>query len=123
MRKSSLRTKILKEIENLVTGSTSTQASHKYENLHVAILKNHYNAASVSIDYHRKRVEMDIVVDDDAYDPKKLNTQLPTLYANILFQNLSEFLKSCLDSDSKSVAIYTRLLKSFKSKEAKYTIA
>ncbi|MEO9891940.1 hypothetical protein [Aurantibacter sp.] len=123
MRKSSLRTKILKEIENLVTGSTKAKVRRKYERLHVAILKNHYNAASVSIDYHRNRVEMDIIVDDNAYDPRKVNTQIPTLYANILFKNLNEFLKSCLDNDSKSLAIYARLLKSFKNNEATYTIA
>ena len=123
MRKLSLRTKILKEIENLVTGSSKAKVRRKYERLHVAILKNHYNAASVSIDYHRKRVEMDIVVDDNAYDPKKINTQIPILHANLLFSNLNDFLKSCIDNDSKSLAIYSRLLKSFNNKESKYTIA
>jgi len=123
MEKSSLRAKILKEIENLIAGSTKQREPSKYENLHVAILKNHYNAAEVSIDYHRKRVKMDIVVDDKAYDPKKVNTNIPTLYANILFKNLSEFLKSCIDKDSKSLAIYAGLLKSFKDKGVNYTIA
>lgn len=123
MEKSSLRAKILKEIENLVTGSTKQRVARKYENLHVAILKNHYNAAEVSIDYHRKRVKMDIVVDDKAYDPKKVNTNVPTLYANLLFLNLTEFLKSCIDRDSKSVAIYANLLKSFQDKGTNYFIA
>jgi len=123
MEKSSLRAKILKEIENLVTGSTTQKAAGKYENLHVAILKNHYNAAEVSIDYHRKRVKMDIIVDDKAYDPKKVNTHVPTLHANLLFKNLSEFLRSCIDKDSKSLAIYASLINSFKDKEVNYTIA
>ncbi len=123
MEKSSLRAMILKEIENLIAGSTKQKFPRKYENLHVAILKNHYNAAEVSIDYHRKRVAMDIVVDDKAYDPKKVNTYIPTLHANLLFRNLSEFLHSCIDKDSKSLAIYAGLLKSFKEQGTKYTIA
>jgi hypothetical protein len=123
MEKSSLRAKVLKEIENLVAGSTKQRVPQKYENLHVAILKNHYNAAEVSIDYHRKRVAMDIVVDDRAYDPKKVNTYIPTLHANLLFKNLTEFLKSCLDKDSKSLAIYAALLKSFKDQGANYSVA
>lgn len=123
MEKSRLKAKILNEIENLVAGSTKQKVTHNYENLHVAILKNHYNAAEVSIDYHRKRVKMDVVVDDKAYDPKKVNTHIPTLYVNLLFKNLSEFLKSCIDKDSKSLAIYASLIKSFKDKGANYTIA
>ncbi|MBM1105496.1 hypothetical protein JQC67_05010 [Aurantibacter crassamenti] len=123
MEKSNLRTKILNEIENLVAGSTKYNSRPKYESLHVAILKNHYNAALVSIDYHRKRVKLDIVLDDKAYDPKKVNTNVPILYANLLFKNLGEFLKSCIDNDSKSLAIYVNLLKSFKDKGAKYSIA
>jgi len=123
MEKSSLRTKILNEIESLVTGSTKQNVTHNYENLHVAILKNHYNAAEVSIDYHRKRVKMDIVVDDKAYDPKKVNTDVPTLYANLFFKNLSEFLTSCIDQDSKSLAIYSALLKSFKNTGVTYKAA
>lgn len=123
MERSNLRSKILREIENLVARSPKQKVTQRYENLHVAILKNHYNAAEVSIDYHRKRVQMDIVVDDNDYDPKKVNIYIPTLHANLLFKNLSDFLKSCIDKDSKSLAIYAGLLKSFKEKEANYTIA
>lgn len=123
MEKSSLRAKILNEIENLIASSTKQKVSDQYENLHVAILKNHYNAAEVSIDYHRKRVKMDIVVDDNSFDPIKVNTNVPTLYANILFKNLSEFMKSCIDKDSKSLAIYASLLNSFKDKGVNFTAA
>jgi hypothetical protein len=81
------------------------------------ILKKHYNAAEVSIDYHRQRVKMEIVLDDGAYDPKTVNLDLPTIPANFFFKNLCDFLKSCLDDDQKSLAFYNSVLKSFEKKD------
>jgi hypothetical protein len=118
MENSSLRRRILMEIENLIARSCPKQkVPQKFENLHVAILKNHYNAVDVVFDYHRQRVELDIVMDDTDYDPKKVNLCLPTLHANLWFRNLCDFLKTCIDNDSRSVAFYARLLKSYKSNE------
>lgn len=118
MENSSLRGRVLMEIENLVTRSCPKQkVPQQFKNLHVAILKNHYNAADVVFDYHRRRVEMAIVMDDTAYDPKTVNFALPTLHANLWFRNLCDFLKTCIDRDSKSVAFYAGLLKSYQSNE------
>ncbi len=118
MENSILGRRVLMEIENLITRSCPKQkVPQKIENLHIAILKNHYNAADVVIDYHRRRVEMDIVMDDRDYDPKKVNISLPTLHTNLWFRNLRDFLKSCIDNDSKSVAFYARLLHSYQSNE------
>ena len=61
---------------------------------------------------------MDIVMDDQAYDPKKVNTNLPTLRANLWFRNLRDFLKSCLDQDNRSLAFYASLLKSYQNKDS-----
>ncbi len=118
MENSSLKEKVISEIENLISQSAPNQEiSQKFKNLHVAILKKYYNASDVSIDYHRKRVAMDIILDDSVYDPKKVNTYMPTLRANLLFKNLNDFLKTCLDKDHKSVAFYASLLRSFTNKE------
>ncbi len=118
MENSSLRRRVLMEIENLIARSCPKQkVPQKFENLHVAILKNHYNAADVVIDYHRRRVELDIVMDDRDYDPKKVNLCIPTLHANLWFRNLYDFLKSCIDHDSKSVAFYAGLLQSYQSND------
>ncbi|QLG44911.1 hypothetical protein [Costertonia aggregata] len=123
MKNSNLKQRILVEIESLIARSCPNQKiSKKFENLHVAILKKYYNATDVSIDYHRKRVEMDIVLDDTSYDPKKVNVSIPTLHVNLLFQNLKEFLKNCIDSDNKSLAFYASLLKSFEKKEVLFKI-
>jgi len=118
MENSGLRGRILMEIENLITlNCTKRKVPQKLENLHVAILKNHYNAADVSIDYHRRRIEMDIVMDDNDYDPKKVNLSVPTLHANLWFRNLRDFMKSCIDHDSKSIAFYALLLRSYQNNE------
>ena len=118
MENSVLRGRVLTEIENLITRSCPKQkVPQKFNKLHVAILKNHYNAADVVFDYHRRRVEMEVIVDDTDYNPKTVNLFLPTLHVNLWFRNLVDFLKECIDKDSKSVAYYARLLQSFQTNE------
>ena len=117
MEKLDVKGRILLELEELIALSCPKQnVSAAFETFHVKILKKHYNAADVSIDYHRRRVEMSIVMDDKDYDPKKVNLYLPTLHANLWFRNLSDFLKSCIDHDNKSLAFYARLLSSYTKK-------
>lgn len=118
MENSSLKGMILTEVENLISRSCANQkVTDKFEKLHIALLKKYYNAADVSIDYHRKRVKMDIIMDDTSYDPKKVNLYLPTLHANLLFKNLKDFLRSCVDKDSKNLGFYAGLLRTFTNKE------
>ena len=118
MENSVLRGRVLTEIENLITRSCPKQkVPQKFNKLHVAIIKNHYNAADVVFDYHRRRVEMEVIVDDTDYNPKTVNLFLPTLHVNLWFRNLVDFLKECIDKDSKSVAYYARLLQSFHTSE------
>jgi len=118
MENFNLKRRILLEIEGLISESCpEPKVPLKFEKLHVALLKKHYNAAEVSIDYHRRRVQMDIVMDDKAYNPKEVNTDLPTLRANLWFRNLCDFLKSCLDQDNRSLAFYASLLKSYQNSD------
>lgn len=118
MEKSNLKGRILAETEKLISQSCSTGVStEKFQALHQLIVKKHYNAAEVSIDYHRKRIALDIVVDDNMYNPRGLNVNLPTLHVNLLFQNLREFLNSCLETDKKSLAFYAWLLRSYSNKD------
>ena len=123
MENSSLKQRILSEIEKLIIRSCpNRKVSKKFENLHVAILKKYYNATDVSIDYHRKRVAMEIIIDDTSYDPKKVNLSIPTVHANLLFKNLKDFLKNCIDKDNRSLAFYAGLLKAFEKKEVLFTV-
>jgi len=116
MEKFNLKSRILLDIEGLISESCpKPKIPLELEDLHVALVKKHYNAADVSIDYHRRRVQMDIVMDDQAYDPKTVNVDLPTLRANLWFRNLADFLKSCLDKDNRSLAFYASLLKSYRN--------
>lgn len=120
MENSNLKRRVLSEFEALISSSCpNRKVPQEFKNLHVAILKKYYNASEVSIDYHRKRVAMEIVLDDSTYNPKKINTYLPTLHANLLFQNLKDFLKASLESDTKSIAFYASLLRSYANKDVK----
>lgn len=118
MENSNVKTRVFKEIEALITQSCpSRKIPPEFKNLHVDILKKFYNASNVSIDYHRKRIEMDIVIDDGHYDPKKVNLYVPTLHANLLFENLKNFLKNSIDKDSKNLGFYASLLRSYSNKD------
>ena len=118
MKKSELRGRILIQIERLIAQScVPGRLSTSFQNLHESIIKKHYNAADVSIDYHRQRVKMEIVLDDEAYDPKSTNSDLPTIPANFYFKNLCDFLKSCVSDDQKSLAFYSGILKTFARKD------
>lgn len=117
MENSNLTGRILMEMEDLIAKSCPQQrVDQQFESLHVDLIKKYYNAAEVSIDYHRKRVEMDLVVNDRDYDPKTVNLYLPTLHMNLRYRNLRDFLKSCIDSDTKSIAFYACLIRKFKGK-------
>lgn len=112
------------DLESLISRSCAkAKINNNFQSLHQAIVKNHYNATDVSIDYHRKRIVMDIVMNDKDYDPKRINFKLPTFYANLFFSNLCEFLKSCIDKDSRSLAFYAGLLNSFTKKEKEFNLA
>lgn len=118
MKNSKLEGRILMEMENLIAEScVKRQVDQNFAPLHAALIKKHYNASEVSIDYHRRRVEMDLVFNDKDYDPKTVNLYLPTLHMNLWFRDLCDFLKSCIDYDTKSLAFYASLLKSFKTKD------
>lgn len=124
MKKSKLNDRIVMELERLIAQSCGDERkSKKFTQLHVALLKKYYNAADVSIDYHRHRVKMDVLMDDASYSPGKLNINLPVLHINLLFGNLKSFLRSCIDKDSKSLGFYAQLLKNFKQKKTVYTLA
>ena len=113
MEKSRLRERVLIELENLISLScNNSKKLQKFEQLHITLLKKYYNATDVSIDYHRNRIEMYIVIDNKAYDPRKVNTYLPILYTNLLFNNLKEFLTLCIEKDQKSIGFYAQLLTS-----------
>ena len=119
MEKSNLRERVLREFEKLISKSCKNPTdSKKYQQLHIVLLKKYYNALNVSVDYHRHRVQMDIIQDVNAYDPKRINTYLPTVYTNLLFNSLCTFLTNCVERDPKSVGFYAQLLNSFeKNKE------
>ena len=118
MEKSGLRGRILMEIEMLIAQSCDPEKINKrFRKMHQLILKKHYNAADVAIDYHRKRVKMDIVLDDSQYQPDTVNTDMATFPANFFFNKLWDFLRSCLTDDNKSLAFYSGLLKTFAKKD------
>lgn len=118
MGNSRLTTRILMEMENLITKSSAREnITSRFQDLHRSILRKHYNAADVEIDYHNHRIKMDVVLDDQEYDPKTINMVVSTMPVNIFYKDLCAFLKSCLAKDVKSLAFYAGLLKQHTDKD------
>ncbi len=121
MENSRLGTRILMETERLILNSCSkSKLSKKSKELHSAILRKYYNAADVNIDYDRQRINMDIVLCDKNYDPKKVNTVISTMPLSLSFKDIYFILKSCLEKDVKSLAFYARLLREYANKDVTY---
>ncbi len=118
MGNSRLTTKILMEMENLITrSSTLENITSRFQDLHKSILRKHYNAADVEIDYHNHRIKMDVVLDDREYDPKTINMVVSTMPVNLFYKDLGAFLNTCLTKDVKSLAFYASLLKQHTDKD------
>ncbi len=112
------------EMEKMITDNNPKgKMTKKVMEFHKAIIKKYYNAVDVKIDYHRHRVTMDIIIDDSMYDPKTVNKKLLVLPTNMYFISLTAFLKSCVESDCKSLAFYAKLLKDFTEKDLAKAIA
>jgi len=117
MENSRLKTRILMEIEKIISRSSiKGDMTKKTQDFHQSIIKKHYNASDVKIDYHRHRVKMNIVLDDTSYNPKTANINLNTLPMNLFFKNLYDFLKSCIEKDTKSLAFYAKLIQDYTNK-------
>jgi len=106
------------EMERLIARSSAKgKMTEKIRSFHEAIIKKHYNASDVTIDYHRHRIKMNVVMDESHYDPKTVNMDLDVLPMNLFFKNLRNFLKSCLERDAKSIAFYAKLINDLSKKE------
>ncbi len=123
MENSGLKSRVFKEVQNLVSSSCySLETSKKHQILHEMIVKKHYNAVDITIDYHRNRILMDLVVDDSSYDPENLTFSTPLMRTNMYYDNLKGFLLSCLETDNASIAFYANLLKTFRNSKKKEVI-
>lgn len=117
MKSKMIENRILSDLEELISESCNHRESNtRFEDLHRDLLRNHYNAADVDIDYHRKRIKMLVLTDESGYRPGGVNLNLPVVYVNLLFGNLREFLTGCLRRDRRSLSFYAQLLRGFKSK-------
>lgn len=87
------------------------------EELHKSLVARYYNAENVAFDYHRKRVWMDVTQGGPGMEDNPGNVQESILRINLRYDDLAEFLKSCLSRDSESLAFYIRILRSYPQNE------
>lgn len=125
MESMNVKSRILMEMDKLIVQSSGAteRVTKKMRSFHEAIIKKHYNASDVNIDYHRHRIKMNVIMDEGAYDPKTVNIGLPILPMNLFFKNFNEFLNSCVENDAKSIGFYAKLIKDLSTKEKMQIVA
>lgn len=118
MEKSGLGVKILIEIESLIYRSCEQdKVSEAYRRLHREIVKKHFGAIDAVFDYQEKFVSLvrEYELDGSEMDDESCFTQI--IHSNVRYENLVNFLMSCLGSDTESLAFYMRILREFGANE------
>ncbi|MFI2741886.1 hypothetical protein ACG2LH_04035 [Zhouia sp. PK063] len=103
---------VLNEMHNLINYSCQhLENNHKaFESLHNAILKKYFKAVEVKIDYDNHTVDLVMNVTEDSINEIAKNYS-NTVHVNLNFENIHNFLKSCIEKDEKSVVFYQNILK------------
>lgn len=102
--------KLIEELSRIIEISCSGNMQfQEFTNFHKAIIKIAYNANDISVDYDRKRVHMNVIVDT-------YKDEAPKLPMNLSYRNLGEFLKACIFLDTDTIMQYTFLLMGTASK-------
>ena len=118
MGNSGLAVKILMEMEALIARTCAgTPFSESSRLLHKEIVRGHYGAFDVLFDYDRQTVAIirELPEDDPHFQEGESFTQV--VRTDIVYDDLDDFLTSCLSSDAQSLAMYTRLLKRYGTNE------
>lgn len=90
-----------------------------FELFHKMLIRISYKAANISIDYHRKRVYMNVVSEDKYYDLETLNHPFAsTMSVNLVYKDLNDFLKTCIVEDEDSLNYYPTLISRFFKRKA-----
>lgn len=98
----------LKRLHNLIEHSTDFRFRHRahFKQLHVALIKEFFNASSALIDIENNQIFLGI-------DELQKGAEV-----SITFDNLEKFLKSCIRNTPECIAFYSNLLHYYTSKNA-----
>lgn len=110
---------VVQNIKQLIDISCNANKSDSWFRLfHLRIIKMAYNATEVSIDYDRKRMYMNVMVNEDYYNIYSTKTSLPTIAVNLIYTDLKDFLNTCILEDDNSLAIYPSIMANFLNKKS-----
>lgn len=79
---------------------------YRLELFHKMLIKMSYKAAYVAIDYNKKRVYMNVLIEDESYDLESINSFAKTMSVNLSYTNLNIFLKTCIPEDVEILREY-----------------
>ncbi len=93
-----------RELTRLIEISCSGNLGfRKFTHFHKALVKIAYNAVDISFDYERRRVHMNIVLDEN-------KEEVPKMPVNLAYRNLGEFLQTNISMNTGTIMQYTFLL-------------
>ena len=96
---------IMNEMRNLISFSCKSPGEQNtgFENLHCAILKKHFNAKDVRIDYVDKTINLNMYVEHAVKKSKYINVDMK-------FKDINTFLLGCLDQENQDIMFYKNIL-------------
>ena len=118
MGKSGLEVKILMEMEALIARSCEQKTySESTRKMHQEIIRRYFNALDAVIDYTANMVSLvyELPEDDPRFQQGASFTQIYREKYN--YEDLVDFLRSCLKSDTQSLACYMRILRQYGASE------
>lgn len=103
------------KLSELVSHScTKPEVTETDRYLHRELLKSHFKASDVFIDYDRKRVILDIQVEEASpYNPKIINLFTPVVHTNLPYTELHHFLHECIEVNNSNADFYSTLVQEF----------
>ncbi|GLB51485.1 hypothetical protein NBRC110019_05240 [Neptunitalea chrysea] len=105
---------ILQEMRRLLAYSCNDSSieNNHYENLHLVILKKHFNAEDVRIDHLNNVIHVHICLDGGAdFFGRKSVVDVEMKYTDI-----NEFLQNCIEGSDQNIFFYKNIL-NFYSRE------
>lgn len=94
-----------------------------YSEFHSTLIRMAYKATDVKINYHRKRIYMNVLSEDESFDLVSINYFAAAMSANLSYSSLDELLKSCfLVGDEVLKHYYPFLVADFNKRKTKVLV-
>lgn len=110
----SLEEEVITELRDLIAYSCSMNKEGGFNDFHSTLIKYCYKAVDVRLDTKKNRVYMNIIADEAEYHSMNINTGLTLIPASFHYDNLVQFLRSCIVTNGQYLLPYASLISKYR---------